>query len=102
LLSSSFSRLQDYCPEPAFPNRSRSVEEEALDILLKLDEEDAVQPDLGPGAWPNIRAENARSQLGPVRKQKAEKSVPKIVPTNRPSEVARLLLKQAALLKRRS
>ena len=100
--SLSFSRFQNRYPETALPKKYPSIEEEAVDILLKLDEEDTVQPGSEPDAGSNIKVENATSQLGPIREQEAENSVPKHQPTTLPSDVAQGLLKQAALLKRRS
>jgi hypothetical protein len=98
---SSFPRIQKHCPEPESPERFPSIEEEAVDILLTLDEEDARQPGPGLDAWPNSGEENVSSQPSAARVQEAEKPVPQKVPAIRPSEVARLLLKQAAHMKRR-
>jgi hypothetical protein len=100
--TSGFSRLQDHNPEPASPKRSRPVEEEAVDILLRMDEDETGQPGPVPGGLPNKGKESPLSQLGSVKAQKAEETGPENKPTARPSDVARRLLKQAALLKRRT
>jgi hypothetical protein len=99
---SSFSRIKDQYVEPASQKRSRPVEDEALDILLRMDEENTRHPGTGSAGRPNIGMENASSQLDPGKKQNGLKSVPKKEPTTRPSEVARRLLKKAVLLKRQS
>jgi hypothetical protein len=98
--TSWFSRSQDHLPEPASPEKSLSFEEEAVDFLLRLDEEDTRQTGPELDARSNTGRENEGPQLW--SEKGAEKRVPQKAPTIRPSEVARLLLKQAAFMKRRS
>ena len=100
--TSWFSRSQDHVPEPSSPEKSLSFEEEAVDFLLRLDEEEHRQTDLEFGARPNTGGETEGSQLWCGKEAGAEKRVPQKAPTIRPSEVARMLLKQAAFMKRRS
>jgi predicted component of type VI protein secretion system len=90
--------------EPESRKPSQLVEDDSLEnILLKLDENDAEQPDSGPGNWRNIWAEEESSQPAPVRIQKAENYEPGNKPSNSASDVANMLLNgQGAILKRRS